>query len=138
MTELATDWSVLELDGVMDMVSKVARRISNDDMPLLHQADVEQEGYIILATKADIARLEWEKGGNAHLGHWLRRRILDVVRTEQTRMGKQVSYEDSRDNVPEFDTKEDRRADREFVSNRTELERIDLADLEMRREAGVA
>lgn len=87
------DWSVLDLPGVEQVVTKVAGRIGNDGIPLLSRHDLEHEAFIILATRASEVRRRYESGGLGHLGAWLRRRLLDSVRPEIRRAGRQVAYD---------------------------------------------
>lgn len=92
-----SDWTVLDVPGILDIAGKAARKVSQQYEHTLEFEDAQQEAYIVLASNGDVVReyLAAEQFGLLH--NWLYQRLVDNVKTEAGHRATQVSYERARE-----------------------------------------
>lgn len=99
------DWTVLEIDGVMEVAEAAARTVTRQfgDNLTLEYEDALQEVYLILATKPADARrcLEDPHLGLRVLHKQLCQDLTDLVKTEAGKRDKHESYERLMEGVKE-------------------------------------
>lgn len=88
-----TNWSVLENEGVAEVIERAARRVAGN--PRYANAteydDLVQEGRILVATEPDLLAVVDEPG---LLHHRLVQDLSDLVKTAGRRRDRTVSYDE--------------------------------------------
>ena len=80
-----TDWTVLELHGVMDAAEKAARRVAAEYSKWVEFDDMLQEGYIHLASDHEHVRRLVNEDKLDWVRYELYRRLSDVADKEYRR-----------------------------------------------------
>lgn len=91
---LAPDWTLLEIEGVVSTVEAVATKVAEEFNFLVDRDDLIQEGYLTTVTKADLRQtlLDGEMGLYAH---GLRMDLVNVVNAEVRRVDPLTSFEEA-------------------------------------------
>ena len=93
MTEQDMDWSVLDIEGVKRTTASAARKVVQQ-YATADASDLEQEGLIILASKAEEVRAVIEKGGLNLLHHWLWCDLTNLANGDARKVSKNFSFEE--------------------------------------------
>lgn len=90
-----TDWTVLEIDGVRDLATTAARKLSQQYASTIEFEDAEQEALLILASSTETRTMLASGAGLLH--RWLYQRLQDLVKVQANHRSKHISYEEARE-----------------------------------------
>lgn len=85
------DWTVLSPE-VMAIIERQAHRVVSQYDGVLEWADLRQEGYIAVATHADIVRKYLDNDDLGFLSRWIWQRLTDVARKANNSHKREYSY----------------------------------------------
>lgn len=95
MSASATDWTVLDIEGVTEVISKAAQKVANQyaSTAAAEYDDLYQEGLIIAAQHADLVRQAIEDHGLGRVHHFVWCDLVDLVKTEAKHLSTRVSWD---------------------------------------------
>ncbi len=87
------DWSVLELDGVADVMAKAATKVAYEFRGVTEFDDLHQEAAILLASEPEAVRDYVNRHKLGLLHHWLWCRLTNTANQHATTANRTVPYE---------------------------------------------
>lgn len=100
MSASAADWSVLDIEGVTDVIGQAARQVHRQYERFTERDDLYQEAMILVATKADLQEAARSEAlGLGVLQHRLVMDLIDKIKTGVGHARRQVDYTAVVDNL---------------------------------------